>query len=128
MKDLMYGFNFQTNSVIVDDLMTLYSMKNLYLYTSLINLSSFILIIAFIIFLLNNRSFFLYLVAIELLLLSSIINFTCYLYFFDWLESEIIIFYILTIAVSESAFGLGLLINVFNTKGTINPSLMNDLN
>jgi len=46
----------------------------------------------------------------------------------DCLSAQVFIFYILTVAVAESAFGLGLLINIFNVKGTINPAVLNDLN
>jgi NADH-quinone oxidoreductase subunit K len=121
-------FDFQTSSSIMDDSLTLFSFKNLYLYTSVINLSFFCLSISVIIYLINNRSLFLYLIAVELLLLASIINFIAYLHFLDWLEAEIYIYYILTVAVAESAFGLGLLIHTFNLKKSISPLILNDLN
>jgi len=62
------------------------------------------------------------------LLLGSIVNFISYLYFLDWFESEIYIYYILTVAVAESAFGLGLVIHAFRLKKSINPLFFNDLN
>lgn len=61
------------------------------------------------------------------MLLSSVLNFGSYLYFYDSLESELLIYYILTVAVSESAFGLGLLLRIFKNKGSLDPLYINDL-
>jgi NADH:ubiquinone oxidoreductase subunit K len=55
-------------------------------------------------------------VGIEFLILSSILNFSAYLYLMSSVESEVLIFFILTVAVSESAFGLGLLLRTFHNK------------
>jgi len=121
-------FDFQTGSFLLDDVLVGFPLKNSYLYSTLSNLSAFLLVMSLIIFIVNNRSFFLYLISIEIILLASIINFLSYLYFLDWIESEIYIYYILTVAVGESAFGLGLLIHSFNLKKSISPLLFNDLN
>lgn len=120
--------DFQLGSFVLDDVVSVFPFKNIYTFNNLLNLSSFIFVIGLIIFLINNRSFFLYLVAIELLLLGAIVNLVSYLYFLDWVESEIYIYYILTVAVAESAFGLGLLVHSFNMKKSINPLVFNDLN
>jgi NADH:ubiquinone oxidoreductase subunit K len=67
-------------------------------------------------------------VGIEFLILSSILNFSAYLYLMSSVESEVLIFFILTVAVSESAFGLGLLLRTFHNKGSVDPTYLNDLN
>jgi NADH:ubiquinone oxidoreductase subunit K len=121
-------YDFQVGSFLLDDVLVNFPLKNSYLYGTLANLSGFLLVISLIIFVINNRSFFLYLISVEIMLLASIINFLSYLYFLDWIESEIYIYYILTVAVAESAFGLGLLIHSFNLKKSINPLIFNDLN
>src|SRR3954471_15673712 len=115
----LFKHDFQFMGVLLQDLVHTYPNKNFYILFSLTNISSFILIISLFIFLFNTRTLFLYLIAIELLLLSSVLNFISYLYFYDSLESEVIIYYILTIAVAESAFGLGLLLRVFKNKGSL---------
>jgi len=119
--------DFQVMGVLLQDLVLTFPNKNFYIWSSLTNVSSFILIISLFIFLFNIRTLFLYLIAIELLLLSSVLNFVSYLYFYDSLESELIIYYTLTIAVAESAFGLGLLLRIFKNKGSLDPSYLNDL-
>lgn len=79
-------------------------------------------------FMFNNRTLFLYLIAVELILLASILNFISSVYLLDSVEGEVLIYYTLTVAVSESAFGLGLLLKVFKNRGSLNPTYFNDLN
>lgn len=124
---LVKTFDFQISSYILDDGIMSFPFKSFNLFNTLITLSSFSLVVGILVFLVNNRSFFLYLIGVELLLLGAIINFITYLYFLEWFESEIYTYYILTVAVAESAFGLGLLIHSFNIKKSINPLIFNDL-
>jgi NADH:ubiquinone oxidoreductase subunit K len=76
----------------------------------------------------NTKNLFILLINLEILLLSSMFNFLSNLYIMDSLSSQVYIFFIITVAVAESAFGLGLLITINKLKGSINFLTLNDLN
>lgn len=57
------------------------------------------------------------LISLELLLLASMINFVCFSIFLDLLIGQIYGLMILTIAASESAIGLAILIVYYRLRG-----------
>jgi NADH:ubiquinone oxidoreductase subunit K len=112
---------------ILEDLVVFYG-KNFFIFNNLAIISSFTLTISLLVLMFNTKNLFILLVNLELLFLSSMFNFLSNLYIFDSLQSQLYIFFIITIAVAESAFGLGLLISVNKLKGSINFLALNDLN
>ena len=91
-----------------------------------------IFILNFILFLLgfigiivNRQSLILILISIELILLSINLNFLFFSYYIDDLIGEIFALIVLTVAASEAAIGLAILIILFRLKGSIN---INNLN
>ncbi len=91
-----------------------------------------IFILNFILFLLgfigiivNRQSLILILISIELILLSINLNFLFFSYYLDDLIGEIFALIVLTVAASEAAIGLAILIILFRLKGSIN---INNLN
>ena len=88
-----------------------------------------IFILNFILFLLgfigiivNRQSLILILISIELILLSINLNFLFFSYYLDDLIGEIFALIVLTVAASEAAIGLAILIILFRLKDSINNS------
>ena len=90
-----------------------------------INLS-FYLFVSIIIFfigalgiMLNRRSLILVLVCIELILLSVNLNFVFFSFYIDDFLGQLFVLYILTVAASESAIGLAILVVYFRVHNNI---------
>ena len=66
---------------------------------------------------LNRKNLIVLLMAIELMLLAVNINFVA---FSRFLNGQIFVFFILTVAAAESAIGLAILVQLFRNKSTIN--------
>jgi NADH-quinone oxidoreductase subunit K len=111
----------------LDDLLV-FSSKNFFIFNNLAIISSFTLAVSVLVLMFNTKNLFILLINLEILLLSSMFNFLSNLYIMDSLSSQVYIFFIITVAVAESAFGLGLLITINKLKGSINFLTLNDLN
>lgn len=68
---------------------------------------------------LNRRSILIILMCIEVILLSLNLNFIVLSTYLDDLQGQIIAFYILTVAASESAVGLAIIILYYKLRGDI---------
>jgi len=68
---------------------------------------------------LNRRNLLLILMCIELLLLSLNSNFLIFSVYLDDLYGELFSFFILTMAASESAIGLAIIIIYYRIRGTV---------
>ena len=117
---------FDVNYILED--LVVFSGKNFFIFNNLAMVSSFTLTISLLVLMFNTKNLFILLINIELLFLSSMFNFLSNLYALDSLPSQLYIFFIITIAVAESAFGLGLLISINKLKGSISFLALNDLN
>jgi NADH-quinone oxidoreductase subunit K len=80
-------------------------------------------IIGFLGVTLNYNSFLIALIGIEIMLLSTSLNFICYSLYFNDIYGQIFSIFILTVAAAEAAVGLALLIVYYKLKNTID---MND--
>jgi NADH-quinone oxidoreductase subunit K len=68
---------------------------------------------------LNRRNILTVLMCIELVLLSINLNFILFSIYLDDLSGQIFSFFILTVAASESAVGLAIIIVYFRIRGSI---------
>src|ERR1700730_16387672 len=91
----------------------------------MISLSEF-LIVASILFglgiagiILNRKNIITLLMSIELILLAVNTNFVAFSYFLGNNVGQIFVFFILTVAASEAAIGLAILVVLFRRSGTI---------
>jgi NADH-quinone oxidoreductase subunit K len=69
---------------------------------------------------LNRKNVIILLMAIELMLLSVIINFVAFSHYLGDLAGQVFVFFILTVAAAEAAIGLAILVVVFRSRRTIN--------
>ena len=76
---------------------------------------------------LNRRNLIVLLMAIELMLLSVSMNFVAFAHYLGDLHGQVFVFFILTVAASESAIGLAILVLLFRTRGSVRADAMGDL-
>lgn len=76
---------------------------------------------------LNRRNLIVLLMAIELMLLSVCMNFVAFAHYLGDLHGQVFVFFILTVAASESAIGLAILVLLFRTRGSARADAMGDL-
>ena len=76
---------------------------------------------------LNRRNLIVLLMAIELMLLSVSMNFVDFAHYLGDLHGQVFVFFILTVAASESAIGLAILVLLFRTRGSARADAMGDL-
>ena len=74
---------------------------------------------------LNRKNVIILLMAIELMLLAVNVNFVAFAHFLGDISGEVFVFFILTVAASEAAIGLAILVVLFRNRQTIN---VDDLN
>jgi len=67
----------------------------------------------------NSRNFLVLLMGVELMLLSSNLNFIYFSIYLDDLYGQLFSLFILTIAASESAVGLAIVIIYYRVRGSI---------
>lgn len=76
---------------------------------------------------LNRKNVIILLMCIELLLLAVNINFIAFSHFFGYIEGQIFVLLILTVAAAEAAIGLAILMVLFRNKNTINVDAFSSL-
>ena len=76
---------------------------------------------------LNRRNLIVLLMAIELMLLSVSMNFVAFAHYLGDLHGQVFVFFLLTVAASESAIGLAILVLLFRTRGSARADAMGDL-
>jgi len=84
----------------------------------------FIFIIGLLGITLNKNNILVILMCLELVLLSLNMNFISFSIYFDDLYGQLFSLFILTIAASESAIGLAIIISHYRSRGNI---LLNDV-
>src|SRR5690606_37122526 len=76
---------------------------------------------------LNRKNLIVLLMAIEMMLLSVNINFVAFSHYLGDLAGQIFVFFILTVAASEAAIGLAILVLLFRNKSSIDAEDINTL-
>ena len=88
-----------------------------------LNFLLFVTILLFVIgllgLILNKKNFLIVIISIELLLLAINFNFVIFSVYFDDIVGQIFVLFILTIAATESAIGLAILILYYKIHNTI---------
>ena len=69
---------------------------------------------------LNRKNVILLLMCIELMLLAVNFNFVAFSRFRGFLDGQIFVFFILTVAAAEAAIGLAILVVLFRQRQSIN--------
>jgi len=74
---------------------------------------------------LNRKNLIVLLMAIEMMLLSVNINFVAFSHYLGDMAGQIFVFFILTVAASEAAIGLAILVLLFRNKSSIDAQDIN---
>jgi len=69
---------------------------------------------------LNRKNVIIILMAIELMRLAVNMNFVAFSHYLQDVSGQLFVFFILTVAAAESAFGLAILVVLFRSLRTIN--------
>lgn len=89
------------------------------LFIHQISVNFFLFFISLTAIALNRNNFLIALIGFEIMLLSANLNFIVFSYHFNDVYGKIFSIFILTIAASESAIGLAILIAAYKILGTI---------
>lgn len=76
---------------------------------------------------LNRKNVVILLMCIELMLLAANINFVAFSHYLNDLSGQIFVFFILTVAASEAAIGLAILVVLFRNRQTINVDQLDEM-
>lgn len=113
---------------ILDDLLITTQTEHINRYYSdLLFFSIVIFITGFIILALNKKNLIIFILGVELLLLSLIINFTIFGMIHGSITGQIYSLFIMTLAAAEAAIGLSLVICAYNVKKSLSFKAFNNL-
>ena len=76
---------------------------------------------------LNRKNLVVLLMAIELMLLAVSMNFVAFAHYLGDLHGQVFVFFNLTVAASESAIGLAILVLLFRGRGSAEADAMGEL-
>ena len=76
---------------------------------------------------LNRKNIILLLVCVELMLLAVNTNFIAFSHYYGEIGGQVFVFFILTVAASEAAIGLALVMLLYRNRGSIDVDKMNHL-
>ncbi len=76
---------------------------------------------------LHRKNLIILLMCLELILLAVNTNFIAFARFLDNSLGEVFVFFVLTVAASEAAIGLAIVVLVFRTRKTIDVEALNSL-
>jgi len=76
---------------------------------------------------LNRKNLVVLLMCIELMLLATNINFVAFSYYLNDLAGQVFVFFILTVAASEAAIGLAILIVLFRNRRSIDVEQLDEM-
>lgn len=68
---------------------------------------------------LNRKNILIILMCIELMLLSANLNFVAFSHYWNNINGQVFVFFILTVAAAESAIGLAILVVLFRNRRSI---------
>lgn len=75
----------------------------------------------------HRKNLIILLMCLELILLAVNTNFIAFARFLDNSLGEVFVFFVLTVAASEAAIGLAIVVLVFRTRKTIDVEALNSL-
>jgi NADH-quinone oxidoreductase subunit K len=75
----------------------------------------------------HRKNLIILLMCLELILLAVNTNFIAFARFLDNALGEVFVFFVLTVAASEAAIGLAIVVLVFRTRKTIDVEALNSL-
>jgi NADH-quinone oxidoreductase subunit K len=76
---------------------------------------------------LNRKNIVVILMCIELMLLAANINFIAFSHYLNDSAGQVFVFFILTVAASEAAIGLAILVLLFRNRRTIDVEEMSEM-
>lgn len=76
---------------------------------------------------LNRKNVILLLVCVELMLLAVNTNFIAFSHYYNNVDGQIFVFFILTVAAAEAAIGLAIVMLLYRNRGNIDVDKMNHL-
>src|ERR1700678_4781060 len=76
---------------------------------------------------LNRKNIIVLLMSIELILLAVNTNFVAFSYFLGNYIGQVFVFFVLTVAASEAAIGLAILVVLYRKRKTINVQNLDEL-
>ena len=75
----------------------------------------------------RNKNAIVVLMSVEIMLTAANINFVAFSTFYNVLSGQIVVLFVTTIAASEVAIGLAILLSLFKQRNTIELDLLNRL-
>jgi len=113
---------------ILDDLLITTQTEHINRYYSdLLFFSIIIFITGFIILALNKKNLIIFILGVELILLSLIVNFTIFGMLHGSISGQVYSLFIITLAAAEAAIGLSLVICAYNVKKSLSFKAFNNL-
>ena len=88
--------------------------------SSYLFLSAFLFCIAIAGMFINRQNLLVLLMCIELLLMSANLNFVAFSRFYQDIDGQVFVLFVLTVAATETAIGLAIIVNMFRTGRSIN--------
>lgn len=85
----------------------------------ILNITSIVFFIGILGIVLNRKNILIIIMSIELLLLAVNLNFAAFSIYFDDVVGQIFVLFILTIAATESAIGLAIIMVFYRLKNSI---------
>ena len=76
---------------------------------------------------LNRKNVVILLMCIELMLLAANINFVAFSHYLNDTAGQVFVFFILTVAASEAAIGLAILVVLFRNRRTIDVDQLDEM-
>jgi NADH-quinone oxidoreductase subunit K len=76
---------------------------------------------------LNRKNVVVLLMCIELMLLAANINFVAFSHYLNDLSGQVFVFFILTVAASEAAIGLAILVVLFRNRRSIDVEQLSEM-
>ncbi len=95
--------------------------------SSYLSLSAILFAISVAGIFLNRKNVVILLMCIELMLLAANINFVAFSHYLNDTAGQIFVFFILTVAASEAAIGLAILVVLFRNRNTIDVDKLDEL-
>ena len=113
---------------ILDDLLIITQTDHIHRYYSdLLFFSVIIFITGFMILALNKKNLIIFILGVELILLSLIVNFTIFGMLHGSISGQVYSLFIITLAAAEAAIGLSLVICAYNVKKSLSFKAFNNL-
>jgi NADH-quinone oxidoreductase subunit K len=113
---------------ILDDLLIITQTEHIHRYYSdLLFFSVIIFITGFMILALNKKNLIIFILGVELILLSLIVNFTIFGMLHGSISGQVYSLFIITLAAAEAAIGLSLVICAYNVKKSLSFKAFNNL-